>query len=78
MAHRMHIGDHLGPGIAEHRPGVPGGREKIQIFRTVHARPRPLPEHNRRDQLVLARRKPRQQPISALRLLGGALDHAAH
>ena len=73
----MHIGDHLGPGIAERRPGIPGGREKVQIFRTVHARPRPLPEHRRRDQLVFARRKPCEQTVGTLRLFGGALDHAA-
>ncbi len=54
MAHRMHIGDHLRPGVAERRPGVPGGFEKVQVFRTVHARPRPLPEPGRRDQFMLA------------------------
>ena len=77
MAHRMHVGDHLGTGIAKRRPGVPGLGEKAEIFGTVNARPRALPELRRRDQLVLARFEPRQQPVGALGLLGGALDHAA-
>ena len=77
MAHRMHIGNHLGTGIAKRRPGVPGLGEKAEIFGTVNPRPRPLPEHIRRDQLVLAHCQPRQQPVGALGLLGGALDHAA-
>ena len=44
----------------------------------MNARPRPLPEHGRLNQLVLARGKPGQQPVGPLGLLGGALDHAAH
>jgi len=72
MTHRMHIGDHLRPGIAKRRPGVPGTAEKVQIFGTVNARPRPLPEHNRRDQLMLARRKPREQEGSRSRAHPGS------
>ena len=33
MAHRMHVGDHLGTGIAERRPGVPGFGEERDIPR---------------------------------------------
>ena len=77
MAHRMHVGDHLGPGVAQRRPGVPGLGEEAQIFNTVNARSRPLPKHGWRDQFVLARGKPCQQPVGALGLLGRAHDHAA-
>ena len=41
-------------------------------------RPRPLTENGRRDQIVLAGLQSCQQTIGALRLLGGALDDAAH
>ena len=52
--------------------------EKAQIFRTVHARARALAEFGRRDQIVLAGLQPFEQPVGALGLFGGALDHAAH
>ncbi len=50
---------------------------KLRYSTTVHAQPRPLPEHGWRNQLMLARRKSREQAIGALGLLGRARDHAA-
>ena len=55
MAHRMHVGDHLGTGVAKRRPGVPGLGEEAEILGAVNARPRALPELRRCDQLMLAR-----------------------
>jgi hypothetical protein len=40
--------------------------------------PRPLPEDIRRNQVVLARLEPREQPVGTFGLLGGALDDAAN
>ena len=40
--------------------------------------PRPLPERDRLNQIVIARIKSAEQPIGAFRLLGGALDDAAN
>jgi hypothetical protein len=37
-----------------------------------------LSEFGRLDQRMLARLQPAKQPIGALGLLGGTLDHAAH
>ena len=74
----MHVGDHFGAGIAERAPGVPRLLQKAKIFGAVDPRPRPLTENGRRDQIVLAGLQSCQQPIGALRLLGGALDDAAH
>jgi hypothetical protein len=39
---------------------------------------RALPEYDRFDQIVLAGLEPREQPISAFGLFGGALDDAAN
>jgi hypothetical protein len=44
----------------------------------MHSCPRPLPERDRFDQIVLARLEPREQPIGAFGLLGGSLDDAAN
>jgi hypothetical protein len=78
VAHRMHVGNHFGAGIAKCCPGVPGFCKKAEIFRTVNPGARALPEHHRRNQIMLASLQPCQQPVGAFRLFGGALDHAAH
>ena len=78
VAHRMDVGDHFRTGIAERGPGLPGLGEKAEIFRTVNPCARTLPEHGRRDQFVLAGLQPREQPVGAFGLFGGALDDAAH
>jgi hypothetical protein len=78
MADGMHIGDHFRTGIAERAPGLPRLLQKAKIFGAVNPRPRTLAETRRCDQIVLACLQSRQQPVGALRLLGGTLDHAAH
>ena len=78
VAHRMHVGDHFGACIAKRTPSVPRLLQEAKIFGAVNPGPRPLTENGRRDQIVLASFQPRQQTIGALRLLGGALDDAAH
>ena len=78
VAHRMHVGDHFGTGIAKGLPGVPRLLQEAKIFGAVDPRPRSLTENGRRDQIVLAGLQSCQQTIGALRLLGGALDDAAH
>lgn len=78
MTDRMYVGYHLGTGIPKRRPGVPSLGEKAEIFRAMHPGPRPLPEHNRIDQIVLARLEPRQQPVGAFGLLGGSPDDASN
>jgi len=78
VAHRMHVGNHLRPGIAKRGPGIPGLAEKAEIFRTVNSRTRALPEHVWRNQIVLAGLEPRKQPVGAFGLFGGALDDTAN
>src|SRR5229473_2946903 len=78
VADGMDVGDHLGAAIPKLGPGVPCLGEKTEIFRTMDPCPRPLPENIRRNQVVLARLEPREQPVSAFGLLGGALDDAAN
>ena len=78
VADGMHVGDHLGAAIPKLGPGVPCLGEKTEIFRTMDPCPRSLPENIRRNQVVLARLQSREQPVSAFRLLGGALDDAAN
>lgn len=78
MAHRMDIADHLRAGIAERGPGLPGLAQERQIFRTVDARTRSLPECGRLDQLMLAVLEPFEQAVGTFGLLGGPLDHTAN
>jgi hypothetical protein len=78
VADRMHVGNHLRAGIAKRSPGVPGFLKETKIFGAVHPRPRPLTESRWHDQFMLASLQSCQQPIGAFRLLGGALDDAAH
>jgi hypothetical protein len=74
----MDVADHLGAGIAECGPGVPGLAQERQVFRAVNARAGPLPECRRLDQLMLAVLQPLEQAVGALGLLGGALDDTAN
>src|SRR5206468_6933085 len=78
MAYRMDVADHLGAGIAERGPGVPGLAQERQIFRAVDARAGTLSELGRFDQLMFAVLQPLEQAVGALGLLGGALDDAAN
>src|SRR5882672_10146715 len=78
VAHRMHVGDHLGACIPQRGPSIPCLGEKTKKFRTMDPCPRPLPESARLNQIVIARLKSPEQPIGAFRLLGGALDDAAN
>src|SRR6266851_2070686 len=78
VADGMDVGDHLGAAIPKLGPGVPCLGEKAEIFRTMDPCPRPLPENIRRNQVVLTRLEPLEQPVSAFGLLGGALDDAAN
>src|SRR6201999_1998778 len=78
VADRMNVGDHFRTGVTELGPVIPGLREEAEIFRAVHPRSRPLPEHGRLDQAMLACLQPGQQPIGALGLLGRALDDTAN
>ena len=78
IADGMHVGDHLGTAIPKCCPGAPCLGEEAKIFGTMHPRPRPLPEHDRLDHIVLAGLEPREQPIGAFGLLGGSLDDAAN
>jgi len=72
------VGDHLGAGIAERGPRLPGFREEVQIFDAVDTQPRPLSEGGWLDEPMLAGRKAREQPVGSLGLLGGFLHDAAH
>ena len=50
--------------------------KKAEILGTMHPRPRPLPERDRLDQIVMACLEPREQPVGVFGLLGGSLDDA--
>ena len=78
VADRMHIGNHLRACIAKRAPGIPRLLEETKIFGAVHAGARSLTENSRCNQIVPAGLQPCQQAVGAFRLLGGALDDAAH
>jgi hypothetical protein len=78
IAHRVHVGNHLGAAIPKLGPGVPRLGKETKIFGAVNPRAWALPEHSRLNQFVLARFEPGKQSIGAFGLLGGALDNAAN